>query len=64
MNLTTTGLFTGLLLGIAAAAGGFSGFLIALVLAIVGVVIGAHYDGKLDLGELLRGRNRGCEQVE
>ncbi|MGZ4517804.1 MAG: hypothetical protein ACXVGN_07820 [Mycobacteriaceae bacterium] len=59
MNLTTTGLFTGLLLGIAAAAGGFSGFLIALVLGIVGVVIGAHYDGKLDLGELLRGRNRG-----
>lgn len=59
MNLTTTGLFAGLLLGIAAAAGGFNGFLIALVLAIVGVVVGAHYDGKLDLSELLRGRNGG-----
>lgn len=59
MNITTTGLFTGLLLGVAAAAGGFGGFLIALVLAIVGLVLGAHYDGKLDLSELLRGRNRG-----
>lgn len=59
MNIISTGLFAGLLLGIAAAAGGFSGFLITLVLAIVGLVVGAHYDGKLDLAELLRGRNRG-----
>ncbi|WP_164860687.1 hypothetical protein [Rhodococcus sp. X156] len=59
MNVTTTGLYAGLLLGIAAAAGGFSGFLIAIVLGILGVAVGAHYDGKLDLGELFRGRNRG-----
>ena len=59
MNITTIGLFAGLLLGVAAAAGGFSGFLIALVLAILGIVVGAHYDGKLDLAELFRGRNRG-----
>ncbi len=59
MNITTTGLFAGLLLGIAAAAGGWVGFLVTLLLAIVGVALGAHFDGKLDLGELLRGRNRG-----
>ncbi len=59
MNITTTGLFAGLLLGIAAAAGGWVGFLVALLLGIVGMALGAHYDGKLDLGELLRGRNRG-----
>jgi hypothetical protein len=59
MNVTTTGLFAGLLLGVAAAAGGWVGFLVALLLAIVGTALGAHYDGKLDLGELMRGRNRG-----
>lgn len=59
MNVTTTGLFAGLLLGVAVAAGGWVGFLVALVLGIVGMVLGAHYDGKLDLGELLRGRGRG-----
>jgi len=36
MNVTNTGLFAGLLLGVAAAAGGW-----------------------VDLGELMRGRNRG-----
>ena len=59
MNITTTGLFAGLLLGIAAAAGGWVGFRVALLLGIVGMALGAHYDGTLDLGELLRGRNRG-----
>ncbi len=59
MNITTTGLFAGLLLGITVAAGGWVGFLVALLLGIVGMALGAHYDGKLDLGELLRGRNRG-----
>lgn len=59
MNVTTTGLFAGLLLGIAAAAGGWVGFLVALLLGIVGTALGAHYDGRLDLGDLLRGRSRG-----
>lgn len=59
MTTSTVGLLTGLLLGVAAAAGGFWGFLIALVLGAVGLVIGAHRDGALDLGELMRGRGRG-----
>lgn len=59
MATSTLGLLAGILLGIAAAAGGFGGFLIALVLGVLGYLLGAHRDGELDLGALLRGRNRG-----
>ncbi|MDQ2722183.1 MAG: hypothetical protein M3Y19_02585 [Actinomycetota bacterium] len=59
MTTSTLGLLAGILLGIAAAAGGFGGFLIALVLGVLGYLLGAHRDGELDLGALLRGRNRG-----
>lgn len=57
--MSTIGLVAGLLLGIAAAAGGFFGFLIALVLGVVGYLVGGHYEGKLDLGQILSGRRRG-----
>lgn len=56
VTTSTIGLLAGLLLGIATAAGGFFGFLIALVLGVVGYLIGAHYDGEVDLGKLLGGR--------
>jgi len=59
MTTSTLGLLAGILLGIAAAAGGFGGFLIALVLGVLGYLLGAYRDGELDLGALLRGRNRG-----
>ena len=59
MTTSTLGLLVGILLGIAAAVGGFGGFLIALVLGVLGYLLGAHRDGELDLGALLRGRNRG-----
>jgi len=59
MTTSTLGLLAGILLGIAAAAGGFGGFLIALVLGVLGYLLGAHRDDELDLGALLRGRNRG-----
>jgi len=59
MTTSTLGLLAGILLGIAAAAGGFGGFLIALVLGVLGYLLGAHRDGELDLGALLRGHNRG-----
>lgn len=59
MTTSTIGVIAGLLLGVAAAAGGFSGFLLALVLGVVGYVVGAQRDGELDLGALLRGRDRG-----
>lgn len=59
MTTSTLGLLAGILLGIAAAVGGFGGFLLALVLGAIGYLLGAHRDGALDLGVLLRGRHRG-----
>jgi uncharacterized membrane protein YeaQ/YmgE (transglycosylase-associated protein family) len=58
MTTSTVGLLAGLLLGIAGAVGGFGGFLLALVLGVVGYLIGGHFDGELDLGRLLRGKQR------
>lgn len=58
MTTSTVGLLAGLLLGVATAAGGFFGFLIALVLGVVGYLLGAHYDGEVDLSKLLGGRRR------
>lgn len=59
MATSTIGLLAGLLLGVAAAAGGFWGFLIALVLGVVGYLAGGHFDGEVDLNQLLGGRKRG-----
>ncbi|CAB4900719.1 MAG: hypothetical protein WBD41_30990 [Rhodococcus sp. (in: high G+C Gram-positive bacteria)] len=59
MTTSTVGLLAGLLLAIAAAAGGFVGFVLALLLGAAGYALGAHRDGELDLGALLRGRGRG-----
>lgn len=58
-----TGLFAGLLLGIAAAVGGFGGFAVALVLGALGLAVGRWLDGDLDVAELaersgLTGRGR------
>lgn len=59
MNYAMLGLFAGLLLAIAGATGGFGGFLFAAALGALGLALGAHYDGTIDLGALLRGRGRG-----
>ncbi|MGF0115038.1 DUF2273 domain-containing protein [Promicromonospora sp. Marseille-Q5078] len=58
-NLTAIGLVAGLLLALAVTTGGFLGFLLAIVLGGVGLAVGAHLDGRLDLGALLGGRRRG-----
>ncbi|GAA3694595.1 DUF2273 domain-containing protein [Gordonia hankookensis] len=58
-NNATIGLIAGLLLAIAATTGGFGGFVLALVLGAVGLAIGLQRDGVVDLGALLRSRNRG-----
>ncbi len=55
MSHTHIGLLAGLLLAVAVAAGGFTGFLLALVLGGAGLVIGAQIDGRVDVGDLLRG---------
>jgi len=59
VTTSTIGLLAGLLLGIAAATGGFFGFLVALVLGSIGYVVGGHFDGKVDLSQILSGRQRG-----
>jgi len=58
-NLTAVGLLAGLLLAIAVTTGGFLGFLLAIVLGVVGLTVGAHLDGRVDVGALLGGRRRG-----
>ncbi len=59
MTTSTIGLIAGLLLAIAAAAGGFVGFLIALVLGTAGYLIGGHFDGEVDLSQIIGRRDRG-----
>ncbi|MFD4182597.1 DUF2273 domain-containing protein [Rhodococcus sp. NPDC058514] len=59
MNSTVVGLIAGLLLAIAGILGGFGGFVFALLLGAFGAAIGAHRDGHVDLGALLRSRGRG-----
>jgi len=57
VTTSTIGLLAGLLLGIAAAVGGLGGFLLALVLGVLGYLLGGHYDGEVNLGQLF-GRKR------
>lgn len=59
MSNTVLGLFVGLLLALAVTTGGFVGLLIALVFGAVGLAVGAHRDGRIDLGVLLRSKGRG-----
>ena len=59
MNSTITGLIVGLRLAIAGILGGFSGFVFAVLLGALGMAVGAHRDGHLDLGAILRSRGRG-----
>lgn len=59
MNATQTGLFAGLILGMAGAFGNFGIFLIVLVMGAIGLLVGRVLDGHLDLGAVLgRGRDR------
>lgn len=59
MSTSSLGLLAGLLLAVAAATGGFVGFLLAVVLGAVGWLVGAHLEGRLDLGQWLRSRRDG-----
>lgn len=58
-NNAMIGLFAGLLLAIAATTGGFGGFVLAIVLGVIGLLLGLQRDGVIDLGAVLRNRNRG-----
>lgn len=59
MSSTAIGLFTGLLLALAFITGGSGGLFLALVFGAIGLALGAHRDGYIDLGALLRSRGRG-----
>lgn len=48
-NLTVIGIAIGLAIALATAIDGFSGFLWALIFGAIGGVIGAHYEGRVDL---------------
>lgn len=52
MSITTTALFTGLVLGVVAVFGGLDAFLLVLVLGAVGLLVGMLLEGKLNLGAL------------
>ena len=53
MSRTTTALFVGLILGLAAAFGSFGTFVIVLLFGVIGLVVGLVLDGKLDVAGLL-----------
>ena len=58
MHPTVTGLFCGLLLGLAWAAGGFPGLVITAALGIIGVVVGKVVAGEVDVNRYLGGSGR------
>lgn len=58
MTTSSIGLIAGLLLAIAIAIAGFTGFLVAFVLGGAGYLIGGHFDGEIDLSQLLGKRQR------
>ncbi|MCG8918175.1 hypothetical protein L6E12_20540 [Actinokineospora sp. PR83] len=57
MNATQTGIFAGLILGLAASQG-FLAFVITLAIGFVGLVVGRIVDGELDLSDMFGGRGR------
>ncbi|WP_432526067.1 DUF2273 domain-containing protein [Kineococcus mangrovi] len=59
MSSSSTGLLAGLLLALIAGTAGAGWFLLALLFGAVGYVVGAHLEGRIDLGNLLPGRSRG-----
>lgn len=58
MTTSSIGLIAGLLLAIAIATGGFTGFLVAVVLGTAGYLVGGHFDGEIDMSQLLGRRGR------
>lgn len=56
MSHTRAGIILGLILAFATILGGWAGLLWAVLFGTLGGVVGAHLDGTLNLGALLRGR--------
>lgn len=58
MHSSTTGLITGLLLGLAWVVGGFEAFVGTAVLGLIGFLLGKVFAGEIDLTRYLGGSNR------
>jgi hypothetical protein len=58
MQMTTVGLFAGLLLGLALVIGNFGDMLIVALFGAIGVVVVKAIEGDLDLGQLTSQRRR------
>jgi hypothetical protein len=58
MSLSVVGLAVGIALGFAGYFGGFGAFVIVAALGLIGFLAGRYLDGDLDVGDLLRPRDR------
>jgi ABC-type sulfate transport system permease component len=59
MSMAVVGLMAGMALGFAGYFGGFGAFLLVAALGAVGFVIGRFLEGDLEVGDFIRGRERG-----
>ncbi|MDQ0841949.1 MULTISPECIES: hypothetical protein [unclassified Streptomyces] len=59
MSMAVVGLMAGMALGFAGYFGGFGAFLLVAALGAVGFVIGRFIEGDLEVGDFIRGRERG-----
>ncbi|APT84000.1 DUF2273 domain-containing protein [Corynebacterium aquilae] len=55
---TTLGVLAGSILAFATLMFGLYGFIVVVLFAAIGGVIGAHFDGRLDLGQVLSNLGR------
>ena len=55
-NLTVIGIAVGLVFALCTAIAGLSGFLWALLFSVIGGLVGAHYEGRIDLAAIFSGR--------
>jgi hypothetical protein len=62
MSLSVVGLAVGIALGFAGYFGGFGAFVIVAALGLIGFLAGRYLDGDLDVGDLLRPRDRGGDR--
>ncbi|MDO4910224.1 MAG: DUF2273 domain-containing protein [Corynebacterium sp.] len=58
-NYTLVGALCGLILALIWILGGMLGIFIALILTALGTVIGAHFDGRINLGQILNNGRKG-----
>ncbi|QIP87130.1 hypothetical protein GLX30_27380 [Streptomyces sp. Tu 2975] len=59
MSMAVVGLMAGMALGFAGYFGGFGAFLLVAALGAVGFVVGRFLEGDLEVGDFIRGRERG-----